>query len=64
MRGVRMRNVLKKIVFALLTIFSCNAISVMPVIADNAVYSTVGGTWVKENDTTWTMDRMETEKQT
>lgn len=53
MRGVRMRNVLKKIVFALLTIFSCNAISVMPVIADNAVYSTVGGTWVKENDTTW-----------
>ena len=52
-----MRNVLKKIVFALLTIFSCNAISVMPVIADNAVYSTVGGTWVKENDTTWTMDK-------
>ena len=52
-----MQNVLKKIVFTLLTIFSCNAIAVMPVIADNAVYSTVGGTWVKENDTTWTMDK-------
>ena len=25
--------------------------------ADDAVYSTVGGTWVKVNDSTWTMDK-------
>lgn len=25
--------------------------------ADNEVYSTVGGTWVKVNDSTWTMDK-------
>lgn len=52
-----MRNTFKKIILTLLMMFLYNAVSVIPVIADDAVYSTVGGTWVKENDTTWTMDK-------
>lgn len=30
--------------------------------ADDAVYSTVGGTWIKVNDSTWTMDKDGDEK--
>lgn len=42
------------ILFSLICLF-ITGISVVS--ADNAVYSTVGGTWVKVNEKTWTMDK-------
>ena len=41
------------VLFSLICLF-ITGISVVS--ADDAVYSTVGGTWVKVNEKTWTMD--------
>lgn len=42
------------ILFSLICLFMTG---VSVVSADDAVYSTVGGTWIKVNDETWTMDK-------
>ena len=42
------------ILFSLICLFM-TGISVVS--ADDAVYSTAGGTWIKVNDETWTMDK-------
>lgn len=51
---VKMPEIFKTVLFSLLCILCLFSINVF---ADSVVYSTEGGTWVKANDTTWTMDK-------